>query len=89
MSPKHCKCGADSRVVDSRTGDRCLRRRRECPACGARWSTREYRDDDDRRLYRPTTEQALALVARMKTRVAQRAKDDDATISAILKFLGD
>lgn len=36
------ECGdLDSRVVDSRPAADAIRRRRECPACGARWTTHE------------------------------------------------
>jgi transcriptional regulator NrdR family protein len=39
-----CACGARSKTIDARLRrDGTYRRRRECEACGARWSTLEVR----------------------------------------------
>lgn len=36
------KCGADTRVLETRTRINCQVRRRECVDCGKRFNTREY-----------------------------------------------
>lgn len=38
-----CPCGNKTRVIDSRAFKAYVRRRRKCLACGARFSTYEYR----------------------------------------------
>ncbi|MBT3218814.1 MAG: transcriptional repressor NrdR [Proteobacteria bacterium] len=35
------ECNADSRVIDSRTGENSTRRRRQCTECGVRFTTQE------------------------------------------------
>ena len=35
------ECNADSRVIDSRTGEHSTRRRRQCTECGVRFTTQE------------------------------------------------
>lgn len=50
MSVKYCpKCGADSYVINTRADESGrIRRRRECPFCGERWSTIEiFLDEKD------------------------------------------
>lgn len=56
------RCGAHSFVVDSRESDRDgTRRRRRCPACGLRWSTREVPVDE-----RSATEERRAASATLR-----------------------
>ena len=39
-------CGTNSYVKESRHVEKSIRRRRECPSCGARFTTREYFQED-------------------------------------------
>lgn len=39
----NCGCGGTTRVIDTRPHDGGIRRRRQCEACGARFSTQEQR----------------------------------------------
>jgi len=46
----HCKCGVKAKIVDSRCNAelRVTRRRYDCPACEARWTTVEIEISKDR-----------------------------------------
>lgn len=43
-------CGSDTRVLNSRKREGIIRRRRVCDTCGGRFTTREVRVEDMKRL---------------------------------------
>lgn len=81
-------CGApDSRVRDSRPGHRSVQRRRECAACGHRWSTMEVQHTSARKGLPNLDEGAKAKIARLagqgmrQTDVAASMRLSQSTVS--------